>query len=85
MRDMSTENITTRVAGNVRAAMAERMVQISDLAKVIDTTPTTAGRRLRGEQPFTLADLGNIGDWLGYDPSEFSSSRFFIRPAALAA
>lgn len=80
-----TSNIDQLVASNVRAAMGARMASISEMALVIGTTRTTAGKRYRGDQPFSLSDLGNLGAWLGYAPEEFASPTFIASPAALAA
>lgn len=34
----------------------------------------TAGRRLRGEVPFDVVELVQIGIWLGVDPRRFISA-----------
>ena len=59
------------VASEVRAELARQHRTAGDLASVLQITPHTAGRRLRGEIPFDVIELVQIGLWLGVDPRRF--------------
>jgi len=59
------------VASEVRAELARQQKTAGDLAVALGMTAHTAGRRLRGEVPFDVIELTQIGIWLGIDPRRF--------------
>lgn len=63
------------VASEVRAELARQKKTAGNLAAVLSMTPHTAGRRLRGDVPFDVIELAQIGLWLGVDPRRFIPSR----------
>ena len=86
MDDMNSETeFTQQVASNVRSALAADRKLIGDLAVVIGTTRSTAGKRYRGLVPFELADIDKIAKWLGYQPRDFLSKEFRVRRSEVAA
>ncbi|MBQ9916892.1 MAG: hypothetical protein IJO71_06795 [Microbacterium sp.] len=60
-------NAAQRLAAEVRAEMARQKRTAGEMAKVIGTTPHTAGRRLSGAVPFNIAELDAVAKWLGVD------------------
>lgn len=64
---MTNHPITLKVASDVRAALAWHKRSHGELAELLDLTPHTVGRRLKGEVPFTVVELLAIGIWLDID------------------
>ncbi|REC98371.1 BetR domain-containing protein [Microbacterium sp. AG157] len=59
-----------RLAGEVRAEMARQKRTAGEMARVLDITAHTAGRRLSGAVAFSISDLMSVAMWLGMDPKE---------------
>ena len=64
--DMETRTITITqvVAGNLRAEMARRALNIEDLAEALAVTRHTASTRFNGTKPLTVPELLTIANWL---------------------
>lgn len=54
-----------RVAAEVRAELARQRRTQADLASALGMSPQAVGRRLSGEHPFDVVELGRAADWLG--------------------
>ncbi len=52
------------VAAEVRAEMARQRKTGKELAAVLQTSQQSASRRMTGEKPLDLDELGKIADWL---------------------
>jgi len=65
---MTNHPTAEAVASEVRAELARQQKTAGDLAAALNMTAHTAGRRLRGEVPFDVIELAQIGLWLGIDP-----------------
>lgn len=63
-----------QVAAEVRAALARHRKSRSELAEVLGLSLTTVGRRLSGESPFTVAEVGRIAAWLGINPASLMAT-----------
>ena len=65
---MTNHPAAEAVASEVRAELARQQKTAGELAAALGMTPHTAGRRLRGEVPFDVIELAQIGLWLGIAP-----------------
>lgn len=64
--DMETNatTLTNIVAGNLRAEMARRALNIEDLAEALAVTRQTASTRFNGTKPLTVPELQIVANWL---------------------
>lgn len=53
------------IGANVRAEMSRQAVSQSAVAAALDLPQSAISKRLRGQTPFTAADLGRVADLLG--------------------
>lgn len=60
------------VAANVRARAAARQVSQAQLAEVLDLAQGSISRRMRGDTPWGLTELGAIATLLGCSPSDLT-------------
>jgi uncharacterized protein (DUF2384 family) len=52
-----SDTLNDFVAAEVRAEIARRCTPREDLAKALDVSPATLGRRLAGDLPFTVNEV----------------------------
>lgn len=57
-------DVRERVAGAVRAEVARRQITRPQIASAIGVSLATVGRRLAGEQDFTVTELAEMADLL---------------------
>ena len=62
---------TTYTADAVRAELARKRRTRAGLAKALEMTPYTLGRRLNGSVPFTIPEVVAVAVWLGVPLSTF--------------
>lgn len=58
------------VAGNVRAEMARLRVSQSEVGSALGLTQQAVSRRLRGEVPFNVNELGVVADVLAVEVTD---------------
>lgn len=63
------ENVSSRVAAEVRAAAARANIRIADLAESIGMSRRTLERKVAGERPFTVDEVVAIALTVGCAPS----------------
>lgn len=63
-----------RTAAFIRGQMAANRRTGRELAEVLEIGATAASRRLHGETPFSIDELGTVADWLGLDAAEVSAA-----------
>jgi transcriptional regulator with XRE-family HTH domain len=69
---MSYRNATAhQVAAEVRAALARASKRQRELGDILGVSPQAAGRRLSGGQPFTVAEVCAVADWLNVPVASF--------------
>lgn len=61
------------VAGNVRAEMARQEFSATDLAEVLNLTPTTVRKRMKGVSTFRAKEISAVADWLGVSVSDLAA------------
>jgi transcriptional regulator with XRE-family HTH domain len=61
---MTTSSPATRVADEVRAALARRRISQSALGVELGLSQSAVARRLTGEVPFDVAELSQIASFL---------------------
>ncbi len=61
---------TERVAATVRAELARRSISGRQLARHLDASPSAMHRRLSGVQPFDVAELAQVAEFLGLPLSD---------------
>lgn len=67
---MSTSpTLRATVAGAIRAEMARRRLNASDLATALGCSRSSAARRLAGETRFDLDEVATVAEWLGLAPA----------------
>ena len=59
-----------RIAGEVRAVMARRGIDVGQLAQALDINPLVLGRKLNGTSPIGLEEMRDIARALDMSPSE---------------
>lgn len=59
------------IAAEVRAEMARQRRTSTDIAAEIGMSLTTFSRKLRGDYPFDVTELGRIAEALGVSPMAF--------------
>lgn len=62
---------TETVAAEVRATLARHKISQGAVAQALDLSRPSVSRRLKGELPFTVAELLVVADLAGVEPSEF--------------
>jgi transcriptional regulator with XRE-family HTH domain len=75
-----TQPLTESVAAEVRAELARRNITRTDAARALGISRTLLWNRLRGETPFTVAELELLGELLG-----IPAVRFFDQPPTASA
>lgn len=63
-------NLTAVAAGNLRAEMARKGYNISDLAVALGVSRHTAASRFDGTKSLTLSELPKVAAWLGLQWSD---------------
>lgn len=61
------------VAGNVRAEMARLRVSQSEMGAALGLTQQAVSRRLKGEVPFNVNELGVVADVLAVEVADLLS------------
>jgi transcriptional regulator with XRE-family HTH domain len=74
--DVAAEGTTlsTRVAEEIRAAMARRRISGAEVARRLDVSPMWVSYRLAGRQEIGLTDLERIAGVLGMSPVDLLPS-----------
>lgn len=72
------------VAGALRAELARRKLTSLDLARVLDTSQSSAARRLSGEVGLDLDELATIASWLGLPPTALLLDEGKVAPSRKA-
>lgn len=70
-----TTGLSQIVADNVRAELARRKMPQRALAEALGTSEAVVYRRLRGDVPFDVAELGAIAELLDMDASDLLPAR----------
>lgn len=63
------------VAAEVRAELARKQMSQVALAEHLGVAQATVSRRLTGEVPFDVAELGQVAEILGVSPTHFFPAR----------
>lgn len=66
-----TSSLTDTVAAEVRAELARRNISRTDAAAHLGMSRTLLWQRLRGESPFTVAELEALAELLDVPVSQF--------------
>lgn len=61
----ATPSAAERTAERLRALMAERGYDGTDLAAALDVSASGASRRYNGKQPLSINELATASEWLG--------------------
>jgi len=64
-------DVRQAVAGEVRAEAARRRVSQRAIAVALGVSQTAVSRRLNGEIPFDVDELGKVAELLGVPPAQF--------------
>lgn len=59
------QNLTDRVAAQIRALMAARRLTSAELGKALGISQSSASRRMVGDGTFNLDEIQATADWLG--------------------
>ena len=82
---VSTDTYTESIAGAVRAELSRSRKKFIDIAAVIGVSRPTAYRRINGDEPFDVAELEQIADFLGISVQTIFDSAELGRRAKEAA
>jgi len=66
-----SETLNDFVAAEVRAEIARRCTPRDELAKALDVSPATLGRRLAGDLPFTVNEVELVARFFDLPVSTF--------------
>lgn len=83
---MSTNtSLQQTVAARVRAVMAARKLDLTDVSGPLGISTNALSRRLNGRVSFSIAEIEKLAHILGYSPSDFLAASFTIVPVSKAA
>lgn len=65
---------TDSIAGAVRAELARNRKRYIDIAPILHVSRATAYRRINGQEPFDVAELERVAEFLGIEVQDIFDS-----------